>query len=64
MGAAALGLGWHHAWHFQEAVGWHGLTDWAGKPMGAKQRGRWGSCDGEAVKHSSGGEGNQKTQEE
>lgn len=42
MGTAALGLGWHHAWHFQEAVGWHGLIDWAGKPMGAKQRGRMG----------------------
>lgn len=31
MGTAALGLGWHHVWHFQGAVGWHGLTGWAGQ---------------------------------
>lgn len=36
MGAAALELGWHHKWHFQGAVGWHGLTGWAGQPMGEK----------------------------
>lgn len=36
IGAAALELGWHHIWHFQGAVGWHGLTGWAGQPMGEK----------------------------
>jgi len=33
MEAAALGLGWHHGWHFWVAVGWYG---WAGQPMAEK----------------------------
>lgn len=31
MGTAALELDWHHVWHLQRAVGWHGLTGWAGQ---------------------------------
>lgn len=58
MGAAALELGWHHEWHFQGAVGWHGLTGWAGQPMGEKGQ------EGEAVGRSGGGESNKKTQKE
>lgn len=38
METAALGLGWYRGWHFGVAVGWHGLTGWAGQPMGEE---RW-----------------------
>lgn len=51
-------LGWHRVWQFQGAVGWHGLTDWAGQPM--EEMGQ----DGEAVGHSGGGEDSKNTQEE